>query len=164
MENFFTQSEPDWREPVGCTTDGAPSMLGRKSGFEAHVTVLSTTFHRRSLPQTQTDSPFALKCFFRSCERALNRDNKIVYFVVTPTLNARLFKLLCEVPGSGSVASSITEVRWLSRRGREARMSVSFNSGMNDSYFYARDITLFKRSGGTRNLSQEWLTCQTRPF
>ncbi|XP_068216554.1 zinc finger BED domain-containing protein 5-like [Palaemon carinicauda] len=37
LDNFFKQNELDWGKLVGCTTDGAPSMLGRKSGFQAHV-------------------------------------------------------------------------------------------------------------------------------
>ena len=41
LENFFKLSKLDWGELIGCTTDGAPSMLGRKSGFKVHVTAVA---------------------------------------------------------------------------------------------------------------------------
>ena len=41
FDNFFKPSELDWGKLIGCATDGAPSMLGRKSGFTAHVKVVS---------------------------------------------------------------------------------------------------------------------------
>ena len=41
LDNFFKLNELDWRKLIGCTTDGAPSMLGRKSGFQAHVKAVS---------------------------------------------------------------------------------------------------------------------------
>ena len=34
-DKFFKQNHLDWEKLVGCTTDGAPSMLGQKSGFQA---------------------------------------------------------------------------------------------------------------------------------
>ena len=38
LANFFEQKELDWKIMlVGCTTDGAPAVLGRKSGFQAYV-------------------------------------------------------------------------------------------------------------------------------
>jgi len=40
-DNFFELSELDWEKLIGCTTDGTPSMLGRKSGFTAHVKAVS---------------------------------------------------------------------------------------------------------------------------
>ena len=33
LADFFKENELDWSMLVGCTTDGAPAMLGRKSGF-----------------------------------------------------------------------------------------------------------------------------------
>ena len=33
LADFFKQNDLDWSMLVGCTTDGAPAMLGRKSGY-----------------------------------------------------------------------------------------------------------------------------------
>ena len=41
LNNFFKENELDWGKLVGCLADGAPSMLGRKSGFQAHVKAVS---------------------------------------------------------------------------------------------------------------------------
>ena len=41
LDNFFKENKLDWGNLVGCTTDGAPSMPGRKSGFQAHVKAVS---------------------------------------------------------------------------------------------------------------------------
>ena len=99
---------------IGCTTDGAPSKLGRKSGFKAHVTDVAPNMtcvhcfiHRfilcaKVLPQNM------LSC--------LNRVIKLVNFVKTSALNTRLFKRLCEDLGSNDTCLLFyKEVRWLSR-------------------------------------------------
>ena len=43
LYNFFKQNEIDWKTLIGCTTDGAPSMLGRKSGFTTYVKTVSSS-------------------------------------------------------------------------------------------------------------------------
>ena len=42
LADFFKENELDWSMLVGCTTDGAPAMLGRKSGFQAYVKDVAT--------------------------------------------------------------------------------------------------------------------------
>ena len=42
LADFFKKNEPHWSMLVGCTTDGAPAMLGRKSGFQAYVKDVAT--------------------------------------------------------------------------------------------------------------------------
>ena len=39
LADFFKESDLDWSmfRVVGCTTDGAAAMLGRKSGFQAYM-------------------------------------------------------------------------------------------------------------------------------
>ena len=37
VNSFFKQHGLKWENLRGCTTDGAPAMLGRKSGFRARV-------------------------------------------------------------------------------------------------------------------------------
>ena len=41
LNKFFKQNYLDWEKLVGCSTDGAPSMFGRKSGFQAYVKAIS---------------------------------------------------------------------------------------------------------------------------
>jgi len=56
VDNFFKLNELDWGELIGCTTNGAPSVLERKSWFTAHVkavspnaTVVHCVIHRFAL-------------------------------------------------------------------------------------------------------------------
>ena len=118
LDNFFKLNKLEWGKLIGCTTDGAPSMLGRKSGFKAHVTAVApnVTFvhcfiHRfvKVLPQNM------LSC--------LNRVIKLVNFVKTSVLNTRLFKRYCEDLGSNHTCLLFyTEVRWLSRGNATRRL------------------------------------------
>ena len=51
LGGFLKKSGPDWKNVVGCATDGAPSMLGRRSGFQSYVKAVSPnvmSFHRTS--------------------------------------------------------------------------------------------------------------------
>ena len=41
VDNFFKENGLQWSKLVCCTTDGAPAMLGRKSGFQTRVKVVS---------------------------------------------------------------------------------------------------------------------------
>ena len=99
---------------IGCTTDGAPSMLGQKSGFQAYWKTVSpnATFvhcfiHRFAL-NAKTLPPELLSC--------LNRIIKMVSFVKSSALNTRLFSKLCEDLGSEHKCLVYhTEVQWLSR-------------------------------------------------
>ena len=42
LADFFKKNKLDWSMLVGCTTDGAQAMLGRKSGFQAYVKDVAT--------------------------------------------------------------------------------------------------------------------------
>ena len=79
---------------VGHMTDGAPGMLGRKSGFQAYVknVVATATFvhcfiHRFAL------STKVLPSELMSC---MNKIIKIVNAIKTSALNSRLFARLCK--------------------------------------------------------------------
>ena len=41
LDSFFRKNGLDWKNHVGCTTDGAPSMLGCRSGFQSYVKAVS---------------------------------------------------------------------------------------------------------------------------
>ncbi|KAF2351079.1 Ribonuclease H-like domain [Trinorchestia longiramus] len=121
LENFCKQNELDWGKLVGCTTYRAPSMLGRKSGFQAHAKAVApnaTTVHcfiHRFALCAKVLPPKSLSCF--------NRVIRIVNFVKTSALNTRLFKLLCEDFGSNHICLLYpTEVRWLSRDNTTRRL------------------------------------------
>lgn len=114
LDEFFTENNLDWGKLVGCTTDGAPSMLGRKSGFQAYVkdkspkvTLVHCFIHRFAL---------CAKVMPPELLAYLNRIIKLVNFVKASALNTRLFARLCEDLGSDHKCLLYhTEVRWLSR-------------------------------------------------
>ena len=114
LDKFFMQNHLDWEKLVGCTTDGAPSMLGRKSGFQADVEAMlpKATFvhcfiHRFALC-AKVMPPELLSC--------LNRIIKIMNFIKASALNTRMLARLCEDLGSDyKYLLYHTEVRWLSR-------------------------------------------------
>ena len=85
LNNFFEENELDWGKLVRCMPDGAPSMLSRKSGFQAHVKAVSPSI-------------ISVHCFihrFALCTKVLpakllmclNRVVKIIKFVKTSALN-----------------------------------------------------------------------------
>ena len=114
LADFFKENELDWSKLVGCTTDGAPAMLGRKSGFQTYVkdiaanaTFVHCFIHRFALC-TKVLSAELMSC--------LNKIVKIVNFIKTSALNSRIFARLCEdVSSAHKCLLFHTEVRWLSR-------------------------------------------------
>ena len=114
VNSFFKQHGLKWENLRGCTTDGAPAMLGRKYGFRArvievapHVKFLHCMIHR-----------FALSCKVLPAEffDVLSLVIKMVNNVKGSALNSRLFKILFEDLGTDhSVLLFHSNVRWLSR-------------------------------------------------
>ena len=89
LYNFFNQNEIDWKKLIGCTTDGAPSMLGRKFGFTTYVetvssnaTIIHCFMHRFSL---------CVKMLPEKMLLCLKRVIKLVNFVKTSAVITRLF-------------------------------------------------------------------------
>ena len=89
LYNFFNQNEIDWKKLIICTTDGAPSMLGRKFGFTTYV-------------ETVSSNATIIHCFmhrFALCEKmlpekmllCLKRVIKLVNFAKTSAVITRLF-------------------------------------------------------------------------
>ena len=94
LADFFKENELDWSKLVGCTTDGALVMLGRKSGFQTYVkdiaanaTFVHCFIHRFAL---------CTKVLPAELMSRLNKIIKIVNFIKTSALNSRLFARLCE--------------------------------------------------------------------
>ena len=106
---------------VGCTTDGAPAMLGRKSGLQARVKAVSPSFvhcflHRFAL---------AAKLLLPGIKTSLNLVVEMVNYIKASALNSCLFKVICEDIGSEYTSLLFyTEVRWRSRGNTTMRLFV----------------------------------------
>ena len=115
VKEFFEKQNFDWKKKLGSIcTDGAPAMLGNKSGFAAlvknevpHVIVTHCLLHRYAL---------AAKTLPASLKEVLSICVKIVNFIRSRAVNHRIFKALCQELGSDNeVLLYHSEVRWLSR-------------------------------------------------
>ncbi|XP_046681621.1 LOW QUALITY PROTEIN: protein ZBED8-like [Homalodisca vitripennis] len=114
VSDFFKKHELSWQKLIGVCTDGAPSMLGSRSGFvqlvkekNADVVGIHCFIHRQALAaKTLPNEPNAV----------LKLCIKVVNYVKNSALNTRLFKILCEDLGSDHKTLLFhTEVRWLSK-------------------------------------------------
>ena len=113
VDEFFKKNDLEWLKLVGCTTDGAPAMLGRKSGFQSYVKAVSQIIFTHSFIHIFALCAKVLPPELLSC---LQKIVKIVNFVKTSALNTRLFANLCADLGSDHKCLLFyIEVRWLSR-------------------------------------------------
>ena len=114
VSNFFEREGLSWNNVCACTTDGAPSMLGRRSGFRGKVAEInSKTRHLHCMLHR-----YALACKTLPPGLKLVLDDVVhmIHTIKLSSLNTRLFSLLCQELGSDHEALlSHTEVRWLSR-------------------------------------------------
>ncbi|KRZ48450.1 Protein ZBED8 [Trichinella nativa] len=113
VSQFFEVYSLMWEKLVGVCTDGAPAMLGSRSGFVKMV-------------KSKNPSIFAMHCvIYRQALVAktlpddlrddLNFAVEVVNYVKSSALNARLFAALCESLNADHMALLYhTEVRWLS--------------------------------------------------
>ena len=112
MNNFMEENDIEWTNLVSLCTDGAPAMMGKRSGFIALVKnrcpdVIVTHFvlHRHALHQTL---PEELRDVMAVVVTTVN-------FIRGRALNHRLFQVFCENIGAPhSHLLYHTEVRWLS--------------------------------------------------
>ena len=112
VNDFFNENGLDWGNLVGITTDGAPTMLGSRSGFQTLVKQLAPLaigvhcfIHREALASKTL--PDQLNTVFKILV-------KIVNCVKSSALNTRLFRKICQdMESDFEVLLFHTPVRWL---------------------------------------------------
>ena len=114
VKEFFLNHEMSLDMVGLLCTDGAPAMLGNKSGFASlvkkeipHITVTHCKLHRHALAAESL--PEKLKNVLSIAVSAVN-------YIRGNALNHRPFKAFCnEIGAKHSVILYLTKVRWLSR-------------------------------------------------
>ena len=114
VNKFFDKHNLKWKHAIGVCTDGAPAMLGCRSGFQTLVKeqspdVVGThcTIHRQALMAKTL--PDQLKNVLDDVVKAVN-------FIKANALNSRLFAELCKENDSEFVTVLLhSRVRWLSK-------------------------------------------------
>ncbi|XP_076322307.1 protein FAM200C-like [Tachypleus tridentatus] len=114
IQEFFSRNGLHLDKIGSICTDGAPAMLGNRSGFAAlmrkevpNLKITHCFLHRHSL---------AAKTLPPDLKKTLDICVKVINFIRSRALNHRLFQSLCEEMGQEhTVLLYHTEVRWLSR-------------------------------------------------
>ena len=114
VKDFFEKHALDWKQLVSICTNGAPSMIGCRSGFKGlitsvapHVSFTHCVIHRFAL---------AIKTLPSGLQEVLHDVVKIVNHISANATTSRLFAAFCEeVESDFKVLLLHTEVRWLSR-------------------------------------------------
>ncbi|XP_055543289.1 SCAN domain-containing protein 3-like [Wyeomyia smithii] len=114
IQVFFESGGLQWDKLCGVCTDGAPAMLGSKSGFQKKIKELSPLvkgvhcmIHRYAL---------ASKTLLAQLQKVLDTVIKIVNYIKSGALNARLFRELCKDMNSDhETLLFYTAVCWLSK-------------------------------------------------
>lgn len=114
VDSFFVEHSLQWEKLVSVCTDGAPAMLGARSGFIKRVkeknpntTGMHCIIHREAL---------ASRTMPRPLKNVLDTAIKLVNYVKSSALNTRLFRNLCEdLHSENSSLLFHTAVRWLSK-------------------------------------------------
>lgn len=140
VATFFDNNGMKWEKLVGVCTDGAPAMIGSRSGFIARIKQISPNavgshcvIHREALASRTL--PAAMKDHLAIIIRAVN-------FVKTSAVNTRLFTKLCQDMDSNHETLLFhTSVRWLSKGNMLARV-----------YDMRDELKLFLEAHGKKDL------------
>ena len=114
VNHFFNENEIPWKNLCAVCTDGAPAMLGSKSGFRVLVQrkIPNVTFTHCFIHREALDSK-TLPC---GLQEVLNVTIKVVNFVKSSATYTRLFRKLCEdMKSDHKNLLYYTKVRWLSK-------------------------------------------------
>ena len=114
VSSFFESENLLWENLRRCCTDGAPAMLGTKSGFQAYAKKQNPNtkgvhcmIHRHTLASKTLPPPL---------REFLDQTIRMVNFVKGGALNSRLFKQLCiDMDADHHILLFHTNTRWLSR-------------------------------------------------
>ncbi|XP_057654750.1 protein FAM200C-like [Diorhabda carinulata] len=114
VSDFFEKHVRSWQKLIGVCTDGAPSMLGSRSGFvqlvkekNADLVGIHCFIQRQTLAAKTL--PNELNAVLKLCITVVN-------YVKNSVSNTRLFRSLCVDLGSDNKTLLFhTEVRWLSK-------------------------------------------------
>uniref|UniRef100_A0A8C4S176 HAT C-terminal dimerisation domain-containing protein n=1 Tax=Erpetoichthys calabaricus TaxID=27687 RepID=A0A8C4S176_ERPCA len=114
IDSYIKEKGLQWKNCFGICTDGARAMCGKNSSVVTRVLKQSPcalwthcSLHREALVSKALPNDF---------KTVLNTAVKIVNYIKTKPLQARLFQKLCEEMGSLHTSLLLhTEVRWLSR-------------------------------------------------
>ena len=113
MDHYFQKNNISWNHVGSLCADGAPSMLGAKSGFTTlvkkrapHIISNHCALHRHALASKTL--PEYLKAILKHVIECVN-------FIWTRALNHRLFKVLYDLIGlESTVLLYQIDIRWLS--------------------------------------------------
>ena len=114
LDSYLTEHGLKWENCIGVCTDGAHTMAGKKQGLQALIKRVSPNaqwthcvIHREALASRQM-SP--------ELNDVLTDVIRVVNFIKTRPLKARLFSTLCDEMGATHSAVLFhSEARWLSR-------------------------------------------------
>ena len=120
VTQYFESNYLNWKNLIGVCTDGAPAMLGSRSGFTTLVKsknpdVVAThcMIHREAL---------ASKTLLQNLNSLLVDIIKVVNYIKGSALNARLFHQLCDKVDATHLSLIFhTQVRWLTKGNMLAR-------------------------------------------
>uniref|UniRef100_A0A8C0JE03 Uncharacterized protein n=1 Tax=Chelonoidis abingdonii TaxID=106734 RepID=A0A8C0JE03_CHEAB len=149
---FFESNGIEWKNLCGICTNGAPAMMGARSGFQQKVKCVSPNvivthcgIHRQVLAAKTL--PICLNAVVDVVIRAVN-------YMKAHALNSRLFRELCnEMSDEYEVLLFHTHVQWLSR-GRALKHVFMLHEAMAEFFLRKQKQELNKLFS-----DKKWLLC-----
>ncbi|XP_050064407.1 protein ZBED8-like [Aphis gossypii] len=142
ITNFFSKHKLNYKKKLGSPcTKGAPSKLGKSSGFTAlikkeipDIIIIHCFLHRHAL---------ASKTLPTNLKEVMTTAVKVVNFIRARALHHRIFKVLCHEMGSEhEVLLYYTEVRWFSRGRYETIEFVHGLAYLTDIFSHLNEVNI----------------------